>query len=223
MSIWKDVCRPDIEYKINDSRGSKIFEELVQDKNSYIYEICEIVCFHLYKNPSEVPSFKKLTFIIDDFDGVAWKDGMPPHITVAVSNKYLEKYNDEGKNISEEVKGILLHELTHAYQHSKNMDIEVIEGVADLVRYLSGYIDISFRKLGGNYDSSYKTTGFFFDWIRSKYINKFDFLYEINSLANPNLDENFSWNSVEQICGTTVEELWAEYQRELNYLDNFGV
>ena len=213
---WREVSIPNIEYKINDSRGTKIFEELVGSKDEYIYEICEIVCRQLYKSADEVPYFDKLTFIIDDFKGVAWKDGEPPHITVAVSSQYLEKFNDEGGNIKEEVKGILIHEVTHAYQHSKNMDLYVIEGIADLTRYLSGYIDIKHKKVGGNFDSSYKITGFFFDYIRERYIDKFDFLYELNQMANPIKEENWDFKvEVEKLCGQSVESLWNEYQKEI--------
>ncbi|MGL4452974.1 MAG: basic secretory protein-like protein [Sarcina sp.] len=213
---WREVCKPNIEYKINDSRGTKIFEELVGNKDEYIYEICEIVCKKLYKNSEEVPYFEKLTFIIDDFNGVAWKDGHPPHITVAVSSNYLEKFNDEGGNIKEEVKGILIHEVTHAYQHSKNMELFIIEGIADLTRYLSGYIDIKHRKIGGNYDGSYKITGFFFDYLREKHINEFDFLYELNQMANPQREEEWNFKEfIKEKCGKEVEELWREYQNQL--------
>lgn len=213
---WSDVTSPSIEYVVDDSHGVKVFEELVPNLDEYIYEICQGVCKFLYKSPDEVPYFGKLTFKLEEFDGVAWKSGEPPHITVCVSTKYLVEYQAKGGDIKEEVRGILFHEITHAYQHSLNMEISAIEGVADLVRYLAGYISIDRRVPGGNYDSSYKITGFFFDWVRAKYLEQFDFLYELNQSANPKEAGSWSWDeTIESICGCSVKQLWNQYAREL--------
>lgn len=213
---WKSVTAPQIEYIIDDSDGVNLFNQLVPNKESYIYAICEGVVKWLYKSPEEVPSFEKLTFKVESFEGVAWKSGEPPHITVAVSSDYLMSYHNKGGNIAEEVRGILFHELTHAYQHSSGQDSPSIEGVADLVRYLAGYIPLELRKVGGNYTSSYKITGFFYDWVRAYYENEFDFLYKLNQSVHPNnkgiwtLEDAFN-----KLTGQTPDQLWESYQREL--------
>lgn len=213
---WRSVTTPKIEFYLNDSKGTKLFEELVGDKREYVYEICEIVCKILYKDPNEVPVFEKLTFIIDDFDGVAWKDGDSPSITVAVSSRYLEDFNNKGGDIKEEVKGILIHEITHAYQHSKDMELFVIEGIADLTRYLAGYIDVKNRVLGGKFDSSYKITAFFFEYLNDKYIKQNGFLYELNQNANPKCNNRYGFEKfVESKCGEKVDLLWDDYQKSL--------
>lgn len=213
---WEEVTSPQIEYITDDTQGVALFNELVPNKEEYIFAICKAVAKFLYKTPEEVPHFEKLTFRVESFGGVAWKDGEPPHITVAVSSDYLVKYNAEGGNIAEEVKGILFHELTHAYQHSSAQDLSSIEGVADLVRYLSGYMSLDYRKVGGEYTSSYKITGFFYDWIQAVYQDQCDFLYELNQTASPANNGEWSLESAFiKITGKTPEVLWAQYQQEL--------
>ncbi|MGL4799986.1 MAG: basic secretory protein-like protein [Cellulosilyticaceae bacterium] len=213
---WEQVTSPEIEYITDDTNGVKLFDELVPNKEDYIYAICKSVAQFLYKTPEEVPHFGKLTLRVERFEGVAWKSGNPPHITVAINSDYLEKYANEGGNITDEVSGVLFHELTHAYQHSSAQELSSIEGVADLVRYLSGNIALELRKTGGEYTSAYKITGFFYDWVRAKYIESFDFLYELNQSASPanngvwSLDDTFV-----KLTGETPQALWAMYQEEL--------
>lgn len=213
---WEEVTSPQIEYLTDDTNGVKLFDELVPNKEVYIYDICKKVAQFLYKTPEEVPYFGKLTLRVESFEGVAWKDGQPPHITVAISSDYLESYAAKGGNITDEVSGVLFHELTHAYQHSSAQELHSIEGVADLVRYLAGYIALDLRKVGGEYTSAYKITGFFYDWVRAQYINEFDFLYELNESANPT--NNGVWSlddTLVRLTGKTAAELWAMYQSEL--------
>lgn len=213
---WEEVTSPEIEYITDDSNGVKLFDELVPNKEIYIYNICKAVAKFLYKTPEEVPYFGKLTLKVETFEGVAWKAGKPPHITVAINSNYLEDYATKGGNITDEVSGVLFHELTHAYQHSSGQELSSIEGVADLVRYLAGYISLNFRKAGGEYTTSYKTTGFFYDWIRAVYIDQCDFLYELNQTASPT--NNGVWSLEEallKITGRTPQNLWDEYQIEL--------
>lgn len=213
---WKSVASPQIEYVTDHSEGVELFNHLVGDLENYIHTICEDVAKWLYKVPEEVPYFEKLTFKVEHFDGVAWKSGEPPHITVAVSSCYLMDYHHKSGDIAEEVRGILFHELTHAYQHSSGQDITSIEGVADLVRYLAGYIPLELRKIGGTYTSSYKITGFFYDWIRARYEEQFDFLYELNQSVHPHNEGKWALEEViKSLTGETIENLWEAYQEEL--------
>lgn len=217
MKTWEEVTSPEIEYITDNTNGVKLFDTLVPDKEVYIYDICKKVAQFLYKTPEEVPHFGKLTLKVETFEGVAWKAGNPPHITVAINSQYLENYANKGGNITDEVSGVLFHELTHAYQHSSAQDLSSIEGVADLVRYLAGYIALDFRKVGGEYTTSYKTTGFFYDWVRAKYIEQCDFLYELNQTVSP---ENKGIWSLEdaflKITACTPQSLWDAYQKELD-------
>lgn len=216
LENWKSITSPQIEYIKDESEGVQIFNKLVPDLEIYVHEICQAVAKWLYKKPEEVPYFEKLTFRVESGEFVAWKDGAPPHITVCVSSDYLVKYHTQGGNIKEEVRGILFHELTHAYQHSSGQVISSIEGVADLVRYLAGYIPLELRQAGGAHTSSYKVTGFFYDWIRAKYEESGDFLYILNQSAHPNNGGNWSLEDVmKQFTGEGPEALWNAYQREL--------
>lgn len=216
LNAWENVTSPNIEYLRDHSEGVRLFELLVPQLETYVHEICLGVAQFLYQVPEEVPYFEKLTFRVESGDFVAWKEGAPPHITVCVSSDYLVKYHARGGDIKEEVKGILYHELTHAYQHSNAQDITSIEGVADLVRYLAGYIPLELRQMGGTYRSSYKITGFFYDWIRATYREGGDFLYVLNQSAHPNNEGEWS---LEEVCmkftTKSPEVLWETYQNEL--------
>lgn len=216
LQDWQAATSPQIEYVVDESEGVKLFNTLVPELEVYVHGICLEVAKLLYKKSEEVPHFGKLTFRVEAGEFVAWKDGEPPHITVCVSSDYLVKYNTQGGDIKEEVRGILFHELTHAYQHSNGQELYSIEGVADLVRYLAGYIPLELRQVGGNYTSSYKIGGFFYDWIRAMYQSRGDFLYELNQSAHPNNGGVWSFEEViKQFTGKQVALLWTEYQQEL--------
>ncbi|WP_444997531.1 basic secretory protein-like protein [Aliikangiella sp. IMCC44359] len=213
---WGSVASPNIEYHNDDSPGGKLFKQLVPNIEPYIHDIAKGVVQTLYKSPSEVPAFSTLEFRIErwhnDPNGVAWKAGNPPRITVNVNAYHLERINNKGGNVAEEVKGVLYHEMTHAYQHFTGVELPAIEGLADTVRYLRGYIDISNRYPGGHWTNSYKTTAFFFAWIQEE--KGFpDFTYCFNQQAHPNNQGVWSWDGAMQACtGYRTQSLWNEYQ-----------
>lgn len=214
---WEAVTSPKLAFVNDGSPGGLLFNQLVPDALSYVRAIAQGVARTLYHAPGEVPVFDTLELKIerwkDDPNGVAWKAGDPPRITVAVNAYYLERVAAEGRNVAEEVRGILFHEMTHAYQHSTGMALPAIEGMADTVRYLNGYIPLSERHVGGSWTDSYKTTAFFFVWIQQTkgFAN---FSYCANQLAKPGQATPWSWDRMTQVCAgnTLVAPLWQEYQ-----------
>lgn len=211
--------KPTVEF-INDlSPGGLKFNQLVPDVNSYIATLAENVQKTIYHNASEVPAFSTLELRIerwnDDPNGVAWKAGDPPRIIVNVNAYHLERIAAAGGNVAEEVRGVLFHEMTHAYQFSTGTDLPAIEGLADTVRYLNGYIPTSFRQPGGSWTDSYKTTAFFFAWIKER--KGFpDFPYCFNQQSRPG-NSGWTWDKALGACtsGATTSALWNEYQQWL--------
>ena len=143
-----------------------------------------------------------------------------------MSNQYVESYyNAEGaKALVEENKGVLAHELTHAFQlepkgcgdyGSSKVFHSCIEGMADAVRVLSGgFPHASDRPKGGHYLDSYRYTGFFIAWC-VQHKDK-DFLRKFNlstQYVNP-------WSfdgAIKYILGDkyNVEDLWKEYLKAM--------
>ncbi|GAI76441.1 unnamed protein product, partial [marine sediment metagenome] len=182
------------------------------------------VCRKLYRRYSESLELEQITFILDDDPNtIGWKAGKPPKITICIGGPYLQKYmnNNGTEEMADEVKGIMWHEYTHGYQYddgNSNAIIGIIEGVADCVRYLAGFIDISQRRPGGSWDSGYKTSGFFLAWLQEEYQGGDpEFLYKFNqSFA---IDDGITWTkeAFKDITGETVEALWDKYQDAISY------
>lgn len=216
---WANVASPGVDYRNDNSAGAQLFRALVPDSSivSYVDDIAQKVAQILYVSPSEVPAFSTLELHIeswnDDPNGVAWKAGNPPRIIVNVNGFHLERVQNAGGNVAEEVKGVLFHEMTHAYQHARSgVDISAIEGTADAVRYLAGYIPLSNRRAGGSWTSSYQTTGFFLVWIQQqKGFSRF--VHDFNQQAKPGTAGVWSWDSaIFNTTGQHVQLLWDEYQ-----------
>lgn len=227
---WDDFVYPKVTVVDKDggtSKGSQLVHRLIPDLESYIQEIAKGVCQKLYKEVNEVPNFDELIFELEYRDGVAYKGGNPPRITINLSTKYLEEqYNQNGDEaILYEIAGVNWHELTHAYQHvpqnagGYNGGTEFfgfIEGTADAVRILAGYHNTRSPYPGGNWRDGYTTSGFFIEWVQKSYDK--DFLYKLNRSCltiNPWSYEK----AFQEIFGQSVQSLWDQYQW---YLQNGG-
>ncbi|CAM2066408.1 Peptidase of plants and bacteria [Sulfidibacter corallicola] len=213
---WLKVTSPTVEYENDQSAGGRLFAQAVPDMTRYVHDIARRVGRMLYHDPAEVPAFERLTLRIFKFDGIAWKSGEPPHITVAVSTDYLLRYHEGGGDVAEEVRGILYHEMTHAYQHAEGMSSFAVEGIADVVRHRAGYIPNHFREPGGHWSDGYKTTAFFFAWIQEE--RGFDdFTYVLNQSAHPKNRGFWSWeDTITNATCHSVHTLWDEYQSWLS-------
>jgi|GEM_PF-3404272 len=218
---WSDFLYPEIIFQNKYTSFSKFitrFPSIEDTAKTISYGVCR----KLYRKFSESLKLEKITFILDsDPNTIGWKAGKPPAITICIGGPYLEKYmNSNGlEKMADEVKGIMWHEYTHGYQYddgNSNGIIGIIEGVGDCVRYLAGYIDISQRRPGGNWDSGYKTSAFFFAWLQEEYNGgNPEFLYLLNQSMD--IDDGITWSkeAFKTITGETVEELWKKYQDDI--------
>lgn len=221
---WSQFIYPKIDFQNQSLSGNgALYAELIPDPESLIHSVCFDVCNILFKDIDEIDVLKMISYTIEDTDGISAKGGMPPHISIFFSSRYLEIKKKEGLNNEEliaEIKGVLYHEITHGYQYSPigagdyqgGTDFfGFIEGMADYVRYVSGYGTTNDRHVGGNWKDGYKTSAFFIDWLHSK--DK-DFIYKLNQTAktiNP-----WSWElAVKEILDASVSSLWEEYQNDI--------
>ncbi|MFG6449691.1 basic secretory protein-like protein [Roseateles sp. BYS180W] len=220
-AAWAAVSTPEVVYKNDGSPGAELFKQLVPDAQAYILAIGSQVVQTLYRHPSEVPAFGRMELRIerwqDEPKGIAWKAGSPAEgIVVNVNAFYLERYAAKGGNVAQEVRGILFHEMTHAYQHYEGMAGAALEGVADWVRFKAGYQPESLRKPGGHWTDGYKTTSFFFAWLET-HRGHADFAPCFNATAKPSGARQvspWSWEAAVAACtgGAALGTLWQDYQ-----------
>lgn len=218
--------------------GSQIFHQVIANPESYMQQRCLDVAKILYRNSSEAPRFRQLTFELKNEDFVAYKWGDGDAIGIAVSTQHLTTiYNQSGGNaqvIKDEIDGILFHEVTHGYNNSpvtggtydgQSPFWAYTEGIADAVRIHAGFHQTrqpdpnnSRKWLGG-----YTTTGFFLHYI-SQTFDK-NFLYKFNEKAK-SLGQSWSFDAaLLSIIGQDAQTTWNQYANYINgggYLDYDG-
>jgi hypothetical protein len=216
-SALDEVCTPSFELELTDQdpeRVSMFVDAMDGDPEATAQAIGRAVCKVLYRAPEEVRDATHLTLLIEHAVGdVAWKAGDGGDITVMISTDHMQNVANEGRDVAEEIKGVLFHEMTHMYQHDDSdgggVDIGLIEGIADFVRISAGYPPHrSQPNPNGNWDSGYTTTAYFLLWVDEQYE---DFVYQLN-LSMSNKDQmTWSPDSFRTITGKSADELWSDY------------
>ena len=154
--------------------------------------------------------------------GVSAKGGGNGDVTIFYSTRHIEKSfaeNDTAK-LFFETRGVLLHELTHAYQlepqgignyGNSRVFWAFIEGMADAVRVANGGFTADARPKGGNYMDGYRTAGYFFVWLRDN--KDKEFLRKFNRSTLEVVPWSFN-GGIKYALGDQydIDELWHEYQ-----------
>lgn len=226
VGMWEDynVGLISFEDKAIGTKGSEIYHRIIPNAKDYITEQAKTVLATLYYSPSDsIPEVNNIYYTLEDIDGISAKDGSDGEVSIFYSSRHIEESfaKNDTVNMLFETRGVLLHELTHAYQlepqgigsyGTNRMFWAFIEGMADAVRIANGGFDnSSARPKGGNYMDGYRTAGYFFVWIRD---NKDpDFLRKFNK----SVLEVIPWSFDEAIKHTLgekyeIDELWHEYQ-----------
>lgn len=226
--VWKGYNMGKIDFldKAPDSEGSRIYHSIIPDPDSYIRSVARTVLSTLYSSPADsIPPMHRLRYTLEDIDGVSAKGGGGGNVSIFYSTRHIQRSfagNDTAKVLFE-TRGVLLHELTHAFQlepqgigdYGSNKTFwAFIEGMSDAVRVAnSGFHDLTDRPRGGSYKDGYRYTGYFLVWLRDRYDR--DFLRKFNHTAlelNP-----WSWNgAIKKVLGEKydIDELWREYVAE---------
>lgn len=225
---WNSFPYPKINF-VNESLDGNgaIYKELIPDAEKFIQETCYEVCRLLYENVDDIQPIKEIDYRVFDYDGVSAKEGHAPKISITFSSSYLAKSSEKlsKEELFAEIKGVLIHELTHGYQpeprgigdYGSNKEFwSFIEGEADAIRIKAGYVPFSQRKAGGHWLDGYKTTGFFINWLETQ---EEDFIVELNCTCEA-LD-TWGWDKIAKIFfNRSIEELWGDYQSYLASVDN---
>ena len=153
--VWKEYNTGAVlfEDKAPETLGSDIYHRIIPDAESYIKEQARTVLATLYNSPEDsIPAVHKIHYTLEDINGISAKGGGNGDVTIFYSTRHIEKSfaaNDAAK-LFFETRGVLLHELTHAYQlepqgigsyGTNRVFWAFIEGMADAVRVANGGFD----------------------------------------------------------------------------------
>lgn len=224
---WKNFRYPTIHFldKAKGTQGSKIYNRIVPNPKAFIQQHALWVVQTLYWSTSDsIPNVKAIKYTLEDIEGISAKGGQPPVVNIFYSSQWVEKSeSSEGDDkVLYETRGVLYHELTHAYQlepqgiggYQQGTEFWVfIEGMADAVRFHNGFFPVSDRKPGGNWMDGYRKTGYFLEWLTCK---DPDFLRKFNRSTLEIIPWSFD-KAMQHVLGknVTTDSLWAEYQKFL--------
>ena len=225
-TIWKDYFVGNIIFKDEapESEGSRIYHSIIPDAEAYIAKQAREVLNTLYFNPQDsITPVNNLYYTLKDTDGISAKGGSNGEIYIFYSTRHVEKsfIEQDTAKVDFETRGVLLHELTHAYQlepqgigsyGTNKVFWAFIEGMADAVRVANGgFHGEADRPKGGNYMNGYRHAGYFFVWLRDTKDPDFLRKFNLSTLAiNP-------WSfdgAIKHVLGEeyNIDELWHEYQ-----------
>jgi len=213
-------CTPTFTLQLEDTGSTgEIFTNAVPDPENFVQETGRTVCRILYREPEEVRDANHITLIIRyDTQYPGWKSGDVGNITVMISTYFLAQVQADGGDVTREIKGILLHEMTHMYQNDDKATGEgtypnlpnVVEGVGDFVRIRAGYPpDGAVARKNGQWDDEgYWKPAFFMLWIDGQIP---DFLYHLNLSMLGGDGIAWSPDTIATITGKSVDQWWSEY------------
>lgn len=223
---WQDYDVGSIIFmdKNPETLGSKIYHSIIPSPEEFIADAAREVLDVLYESPKDsITKVANLFYRLEDRDGISAKSGGGGNVTIYYSTRYVEKSfkDNDTAAVLFESRGVLLHELTHAYQlepqgigsyGTNKVFWAFIEGMADAVRVAAGGFEgTEARPKGGNYMDGYRTTGYFLVWLRD---NKDpDFLRKFNRSALEVVPWSFD-GAIKHILGYSydIDSLWHEYQ-----------
>lgn len=225
-SIWRNYFIGNIvfEDKAPESEGSRIYHNLIQDPAAYISKQARTVLNTLYYGPADsIAPVHTLHYTLEDIDGISAKGGSAGDISIFYSTRHIAKsfVHEDTAKVDFETRGVLLHELTHAYQlepqgigtyGTNKVFWAFIEGMADAVRVANGgFHGEEDRPKGGSYMDGYRKAGYFFVWLRD---NKDpDFLRKFNCSTLEVVPWSFN-GGIKYALGESydIDDLWREYQ-----------
>jgi len=227
---WKTYFPGTVNFvdKATDTKGSSIYNHIVSNPDAYITENALRVLQTLYFSPDDsIPQIKTINYTLEDYDGISAKSGSGDNISIVYSTRWIERIFAEGDTakLDYETRGVLYHELTHAYQLEPQgcgtygdggQFWSFIEGMADAVRVANGCFGSEDRPKGGHYLDGYRITGFFLFWLNET--KDKEFIRKFNRSAIDVVPWSFE-DAFKHIFGDDekyqIDALWDEYMIEM--------
>ena len=217
-----------VRYYMTDREGARLFRAAVRNTITYLESEAKVVLETLYASLDDPPPDKpRVVFTLTKMEGIATvyrSDGL---IYMNLNTGYIKKFfalHGHDK-LALEIRGVLLHELTHVYQlepqsiapgSDNRTRTAFIEGLADAVR-ISNELTARSATPGGHYLNGYIWAGFFFVWLRDHYDRAF--IRKLNRSTQTITPWSFN-AAIKHILGQQydVDKLWQDYQGELHAL-----
>ena len=113
-----DVGKVEFRNLSPETEGARLYARIVPNPEQFIQECARQVLNTLYFSPQDsIPKVELITYELKSYDGVSAKSGNPPAIMITYSTDWIEKsYKGDLELLIRENRGVLWHELTHAYQ-----------------------------------------------------------------------------------------------------------
>ncbi|EMC96661.1 hypothetical protein BAUCODRAFT_47939, partial [Baudoinia panamericana UAMH 10762] len=194
--------------------GSAIFLSNVKGNEDLEY-LVQTTLDLLYNSDSIRPDTRSITFVLREFDGLAYTTGTDlddDHKEMHFNLNYITNVKGD---VRHELLGVLCHELVHCFQWNAEGTCNggLIEGIADYVRLNAGLSAKHWRQeAGGSWDGGYQHTGYFLQYLEDRF--GAGTVKRINDgLRKGQYNEE---RLFAQCCGgQKVDELWKQYREEL--------
>ena len=230
LLAWEEYTQNSflVRYYMTNREGAKLFRAAVRNTIKYLESEAKVVLDTLYASLDDSPPDKpRVIFTLTKMEGIATvyrSDGL---IYMNLNTDYIKEFftlHGHDK-LALEIRGVLLHELTHVYQlepqsiapgSDNRTGTALMEGLADAVR-ISNELPARSATPGGHYMHGYTWGGFFFVWIRDHYDR--EFIRKLNRSTQTITPWSFN-AAIKHILGQQydLDELWQEYQGELHAL-----
>jgi hypothetical protein len=219
MEALDKACTPAFTLKQTDMgpKGMLFTEAVKGNPEAYVQQIGREVCRVLYRKASEVRAANSIELNIRDYDGVAAKWGDIGDIGVEISTRHLQNVKNQGRDVAEEINGILQHEMTHMYQNDDKPEgtfsglANMYEGIGDAVRIRNGHPPAGAQpdKNGRWQDKAYSGQAFFWLYIDNMHP---DFIYKLNAGMKGRDMKAWQPTEIQTITGKSADQWWTEYQ-----------
>lgn len=211
----RDLAHEGASIFLSNIHGNEDLEAQVQNVLNLLYHS------PTSSEPLDRPATRSVTFIIRDFDGVAYTTGLDldrDHKEINISAKYITRCA-RGGDKRHELLGVICHELVHCFQWNAEGSCPggLIEGIADWVRLRAGLGAAHWtQEAGGEWDGGYQKTGYFLEWLEQKYGE--GLVRKLNGCLR---EGKYDGKKLFGECckGEKVEELWEAYKKELKKKD----
>ena len=127
-----DVGRIRFHDKAPQSEGSKIYHRLIAEPETYISEQARTVLATLYFSPKDsITPVRSIYYTLEDKEGISAKGGGNGRVHIFYSTRHVESsHRGRGdEKVMFETRGVLLHELTHAYQLEPRVSARMVPTV----------------------------------------------------------------------------------------------
>ncbi|KAL4070748.1 hypothetical protein J3A83DRAFT_4094135 [Scleroderma citrinum] len=193
-----------------DHEGASIFLENVKPREALKLAV-EASYTWLYTPLTAPRHVKTITLVLRSIDGIAYTCGSHEDKEIHFSLDYI---TGSASRASEEILGVLVHEVVHCYQYNAldTCPDGLIEGIADFVRLNAGYVPPHWRPGGGDkWEVGYDTTAYFLDWVERRCGS--GAIRKLNAFMK---DREYDPKVFLAIAGDSVDDLWDVYCHELN-------